>query len=36
MNDQGQCDTCESLAHELAEVKQENEQLRANPVRQEL
>ena len=29
MNDQGQCETCESLAHELAEVKQENEQLRA-------
>ena len=29
MNDQGQCETCESLAHELAEVKRENEQLRA-------
>ena len=29
MNDQGQCKTCGSLAHELAEVKRENEQLRA-------
>ena len=29
MNDQGQCETCESLAHELAEVKRENEQLTA-------
>ena len=27
--DQGQCEKCESLAHELAEVKRENEQLRA-------
>lgn len=27
MNDQGQCETCESLAHELAEEKRENEQL---------
>ena len=26
--DQGQCEKCESLAHELAEVKRENEQLR--------
>ena len=29
MSDQGQCKTCESLAHELAEVKREDEQLRA-------
>ena len=29
MIDQSQCETCESLAHELAEVKRENEQLRA-------
>ena len=29
MIEQGQCERCESLAHELAEVKQENEQLRA-------
>ena len=28
MSDQDQCETCESLAHELAEVKRENEQLR--------
>ena len=27
--DQGQCEKCESLAHELAKVKRENEQLRA-------
>lgn len=30
MNDQGQCEGCESLAHELAEAKRENEQLRAS------
>ena len=29
MINQSQCETCESLAHELAEVKRENEQLRA-------
>ena len=29
MIDQGQCEKCESLAHELAEAKRENEQLRA-------
>ena len=29
MNDQGQCKTCESLAHELAKGKLENKQLRA-------
>ena len=29
MIDPSQCETCESLAHELAEVKRENEQLRA-------
>ena len=29
MIDQSQCEACESLAHELAEAKRENEQLRA-------
>ena len=29
MIEQGQCEACESLAHELAEAKRENEQLRA-------